>query len=76
MIWRYFRKFANMNRSQKIIPTSVIGIVANVLLAAFKAVVGILVDSVVFMIGHNFSELKKDKTKIFMKRNSSFWCRQ
>lgn len=35
-----------MNRSQKIIRTSVIGIVANVLLAAFKAFVGILASSV------------------------------
>ena len=35
-----------MNRSQKIIRTSVIGIAANVLLAAFKAVVGILASSV------------------------------
>ena len=35
-----------MNRSQKIIRTSVIGIVTNVLLAAFKAVVGILASSV------------------------------
>lgn len=34
------------SRSQKIIRTSVIGIVANVLLAAFKAVVGILANSV------------------------------
>ena len=30
-----------MDRSQKIIRTSIIGIVANVLLAAFKAAVGI-----------------------------------
>lgn len=35
-----------MNRSQKIIRTSIIGIVANVLLAAFKAAVGILASSV------------------------------
>ena len=31
-----------MNRSKEIIRTSVIGIVANVLLASFKAVVGLL----------------------------------
>ena len=35
-----------MNRSQKIIRTSIIGIIANVLLAAFKAAVGILASSV------------------------------
>ena len=39
-----------MNRSQKIIRTSVIGIVANVLLAAFKAVVGILASSVAIVM--------------------------
>ena len=39
-----------MNRSQKIIRTSVIGIVANVLLAAFKAVVGIFASSVAIVM--------------------------
>ena len=39
-----------MNRSQKIIRTSIIGIVANVLLAAFKAVVGILASSVAIVM--------------------------
>ena len=39
-----------MNRSQKIIRTSVIGIVANVLLAAFKAVVGVLASSVAIVM--------------------------
>lgn len=39
-----------MNRSQKIIRTSVIGIAANVLLAAFKAVVGILASSVAIVM--------------------------
>ena len=39
-----------MNRSQKIIRTSIIGIVANVLLAAFKAVVGILANSVAIIM--------------------------
>ena len=39
-----------MNRSQKIIRTSVIGIVANVLLAAFKAAVGILASSVAIIM--------------------------
>lgn len=39
-----------MNRSQKIIRTSVIGIVANVLLATFKAVVGILASSVAIVM--------------------------
>lgn len=36
----------DMNRSQEIIRTSWIGIVANVLLAGFKAAVGILSSSV------------------------------
>ncbi len=39
-----------MNRSQKIIRTSIIGIVANVLLAVFKAVVGILASSVAIVM--------------------------
>ena len=39
-----------MNRSQKIIRTSIIGIVANVLLAAFKAVVGLLASSVAIVM--------------------------
>lgn len=39
-----------MNRSQKIIRTSIIGIVANVLLAAFKAAVGILASSVAIVM--------------------------
>ncbi len=39
-----------MNRSQRIIRTSIIGIVANVLLAAFKAVVGILASSVAIVM--------------------------
>ena len=39
-----------MDRSAQIIRTSVIGIVANVLLAAFKAVVGILASSVAIVM--------------------------
>lgn len=39
-----------MNRSQKIIRTSIIGIIANVLLAVFKAVVGILASSVAIVM--------------------------
>ena len=39
-----------MNRSQKIIRTSIIGIVANVLLAAFKAIVGVLANSVAIIM--------------------------
>ena len=39
-----------MNRSQKIIRTSIIGITANILLAAFKAVVGILASSVAIVM--------------------------
>ena len=39
-----------MTRSQKIIRTSIIGIAANVLLAAFKAVVGILASSVAIVM--------------------------
>lgn len=38
------------NRSQQIIRTSIIGITANVLLAAFKAVVGILASSVAIIM--------------------------
>lgn len=38
------------NRSQEIIRTSIIGIAANVLLAAFKAVVGILASSVAIVL--------------------------
>ena len=51
-----------MNRSKEIIRTSVIGIVANVLLASFKAVVGLLAHSVVpgipvsIIIDHNYSD--------------------
>ena len=40
----------DMSRSQKIIRTSIIGVVANVLLAAFKAVVGILASSVAIVM--------------------------
>ncbi len=39
-----------MNRSSQIIRTSVIGIVANVLLAAFKAIVGIIASSVAIVM--------------------------
>ena len=39
-----------MNRSQEIIRTSWIGIVANVLLAGFKAVVGVLASSVAIVM--------------------------
>ena len=39
-----------MNRSKEIIRTSVIGIVANVLLASFKAVVGLLANSVAVVL--------------------------
>jgi len=39
-----------MDRSQKIIRTSVIGIIANVLLAAFKAAVGLLSNSVAIIM--------------------------
>ena len=35
-----------MNRASQIIRTSVIGIIANVMLAAFKATVGVLASSV------------------------------
>ena len=34
-----------MNRSQQIIKTSVVGVVTNVLLATFKAIVGVLAHS-------------------------------
>lgn len=39
-----------MNRSKEIIRTSIIGIVANVLLAAFKATVGLLASSVAIVM--------------------------
>ena len=39
-----------MDRSKEIIRTSVIGIVANVLLASFKAVVGLLASSVAVVL--------------------------
>ena len=39
-----------MNRSQQIIRTSIIGIAANVLLAAFKAFVGVLASSVAIIM--------------------------
>ena len=39
-----------MDRSQRIIRTSIIGIIANVLLAAFKAAVGILASSVAIVM--------------------------
>ena len=39
-----------MNRSREIIRTSVIGIIANVLLASFKAVVGLLAHSVAVVL--------------------------
>ena len=42
--------FTNMNRAQKIIRTSVVGIVANVMLAAFKAAVGIVASSVAIVM--------------------------
>ena len=45
-----------MTRFQKIIRTSIIGIAANVLLASFKAVVGMLASSVAIVMDHNYSE--------------------
>ena len=45
-----------MTRSQKIIRTSIIGIAANVLLASFRAVVGMLASSVAIVMDHNYSE--------------------
>lgn len=39
-----------MDRSSQIIKTSIVGIVANVLLAVFKAVVGILASSVAIVM--------------------------
>ena len=39
-----------MNRSAEIIRTSVVGIVANVLLAAFKALVGLLANSIAIVM--------------------------
>lgn len=42
--------FAGMNRSQQIIRTSVVGIVTNVLLAAFKAAVGVISHSIAIVM--------------------------
>ena len=39
-----------MDRNSQIIRTSVIGIIANVLLAAFKAIVGIIANSVAIVM--------------------------
>ena len=39
-----------MNRSQRIIRTSLVGVVANLLLAAFKAVAGVLASSVAIVL--------------------------
>ena len=39
-----------MDRSKEIIRTSVIGIIANVLLASFKAIVGLLAHSVAVVL--------------------------
>ena len=39
-----------MDRSSQIIRTSVVGIVANVLLAAFKAAVGLIASSVAIVM--------------------------
>ena len=39
-----------MNRASQIIRTSVIGIIANVMLAAFKATVGVLASSVAIVM--------------------------
>ena len=66
-----------MNRSQKIIRTSIIGIVANVLLAAFKAAnsVAIIMDavnnlsdalsSVITIVGTKLSEHPADREHPF-----------
>ena len=54
--YKVFRNFGRknakyiMDRSKKIIRTSVIGIAANVLLASFKAVVGLLANSVAVVL--------------------------
>ena len=45
-----------MNRSQEIIRTSWIGIITNVLLAGFKATVGIFASSVAIVVDHNYTE--------------------
>ena len=45
-----FNMFFEMNRSSQIIRTSWIGIVINVLLASFKAIVGILASSVAIVM--------------------------
>ena len=50
MIWSFFRKFANRNRSQKITCTWAVGNVANVQLATFQAVVYITANSMTIVM--------------------------
>ncbi len=45
-----------MDRSSQIIRTSWVGIIANVMLAAFKAVVGVIAGSFTIVMDHNYSE--------------------
>lgn len=63
-----------MNRSQDIIRTSWIGIVANVLLAGFKAVVGALSSSVAIMICWEPAFLQNSPTKSKRKCLASKAC--
>ncbi len=49
-IFRSHQYYKTMDRASQIIRTSIIGIIANVLLAAFKAVVGILASSVAIIM--------------------------
>ena len=47
-----------MDRNQEIIRTSIVGIIANIFLAAFKAVVGIFASSIAIIMDavNNFSD--------------------
>ena len=44
------------NRNKVIVRTSVIGIIANVFLAAFKAVIGLTTNSIAIVMDTDFSE--------------------
>lgn len=62
----YCYQHEDMNRKKEIIRTSVVGIVANVLLTAFKAVVGVLAGSIAIIMDavNNLSDALSSVTTI------------
>ena len=74
--------FAAVDREKTIVKTSIIGIVANVFLAAFKAAVGIISNSIkLFFLTLNISPLSSTQTidncsegVIFLLNSASFNC--